>query len=62
MLGKPGCEETDIVNPFWDVNLVHATTSKDTFSVRLPPTYRSLRAAHELFMEKALKRNMSDYN
>ncbi|KAL3382056.1 hypothetical protein AABB24_001905 [Solanum stoloniferum] len=65
VLGKPDCEdasaERDIVNPFWDVNLVHAS-SKDTFSVRLPPTYRSLRAAHEPFMEKALKRNMSDYN
>ncbi|KAH0726928.1 TMV resistance protein N-like isoform X1 [Solanum tuberosum] len=65
VLGKPGCEDASaeraIVNPFWDVNLVHAS-SKDTFSVRLPPTYRSLRAAHEPFMEKALKRNMSDYN
>ncbi|KAH0768243.1 hypothetical protein KY285_004114 [Solanum tuberosum] len=65
VLGKPGCEDASaeraIVNPFWDVNLVHAS-SKDTFSVRLPPTYRSLHAAHEPFMEKALKRNMSDYN
>ncbi|XP_016437935.2 disease resistance protein RPV1 isoform X2 [Nicotiana tabacum] len=64
-IGEPSCEdargEKDIVNPFWDVVLKDAS-SKNTCSVRLPPTYRPLRVAREPFLEKALKRNMSDYN
>ncbi|XP_059313302.1 disease resistance protein RUN1-like isoform X1 [Lycium ferocissimum] len=65
VLGEPSCEdasgERDIVNPFWD-DVLGDTSSKNTCSVRLPPTYRSIRAAHEPFMEMALKRNMSDCN
>lgn len=64
VFGEPGCEdasaEREIVNPFWDGVLGDASW-KGT-SVRLPPTYRSIRAAHEPFMEKALARNLSDYN
>ncbi|KAJ8529623.1 hypothetical protein K7X08_036458 [Anisodus acutangulus] len=65
VLGGSSCEdasgEREIVNPFWDVVLGDAS-SKNTCSVRLPPTYRSIRAAHEPFIQMALKRNMSDCN
>ncbi|CAN4108912.1 unnamed protein product [Withania somnifera] len=61
VLGEPGCGDGDTVNPFWDVVLTDVSP-KSTCSVRLPPTYRSIRAAREPFMEKALKRNLSNYN
>ncbi|KAF3645106.1 putative nucleolar protein 56-like [Capsicum annuum] len=64
-LGEPGFEdataERDTVNPFRDVVLRDAS-SKSTCSIRLPLTYRSIRAVHEPFIEKALKRTMSDRN